>query len=207
MRWRQLEGLIAGSAVSAAIAGIGALTMTRLLESDLLAFGSLGLMGTPVGALLGWRFAPRVGRWPVAGVIGWMAVSAVLLGDVMVTGSMLVEALLGGGGDLGLVFAAVLILAYGLGYAVLVLPVTLVAAAAWYATMRLLIAAGRRMHSSPRMDPSARSRRRGTARRRRSTMCGSEAPNDARSVVRRRPGPNGARGARLLSVERGPEAL
>jgi hypothetical protein len=141
MRRRQLEGLLAGSAVSAAIAGIGALTMARLFESDVLGFVWLGLMGMPVGAVLGWRFAPRVGRWHAAAIIGWMALSAVLLGDVMVTGSMLVEALLGGGGDVGLVLFAVLILAFGIGYALLALPVTLVAAAAWYATMRLLMAA------------------------------------------------------------------
>ena len=105
------------------------------LGEDLLPGDSLGLTGIPVGAVVGWWFAARVGRWHPLWIILGMGLTAVLVGNAMVvTGLTLLFALEDPAG----IVAFPILFAYGLVYAVTVLPFTVGAAAAWWALMKLL---------------------------------------------------------------------
>jgi hypothetical protein len=113
-------------------------------------FAAIVVAGIPVGIVLGWRFASRVGRWHPAGVVAWMAISAVLLGDVEISA---VFAVAGAFGDHTLLAFAPFALLYGLVYAIFVLPVTVAAATLWLAVFvgldRLIRPCGSMRHRSP----------------------------------------------------------
>jgi hypothetical protein len=88
------------------------------------------LAGVPVGVVLGWRFGPRVGGWNPFVLIGWMGLSAVLLGDAEIVAGIAIGGLIDGRPEV-LVLAPLL---YGLGLFVglLVLPLTLAGAVLWF---------------------------------------------------------------------------
>jgi hypothetical protein len=100
---------------------------SRLLATLLVA-------GIPVGSFLAWRMVDRVGVWHPLRLIGWLAVSAAVLGDLEIT---LIFAIAGmWGGEPVWVVLAPMVFVVGLFYAIFVLPMTLLAATAWYAAFR-----------------------------------------------------------------------
>ena len=120
-------GAVLGAAVSVAIAiweGGRLMNDTGVLVGD-----SVGLTGLPIAALLGWRFADRVGRWSPVGLALWMGTSAVLLGDVMVSIGIVVLNLLEGNA----MMAAALpyLLSVGILFGAVVLPIAVAGAIAW----------------------------------------------------------------------------
>jgi hypothetical protein len=133
MKLRRLIGALAGVAISVLIAAGEA--RWGPLERDLFIADSVGLTGIPIAALLGWRFTSRVGKWNAFGIVAWMGISAVLLGNLLVS----VVAAVMATGDLGALFFAYILFGYGLFLAVILLPVTLVAAAVWWLVMLVLV--------------------------------------------------------------------
>ena len=105
------------------------------------------LAGIPVGAWLGWRFAQRVGRRNPFALIGWMAVSAVLLGDLEVSAAIAIGAAVSTGGP-GIVAFVPFVFAIGLFFGLLVLPLTLPAAVLWFVTFSGLLWLVRLLHCS-----------------------------------------------------------
>jgi hypothetical protein len=87
--------------------------------------------GTPVGLLLGARFARRVGRWHPLALVAWMAVSAVLVGDAAVC----LLAVVVGLATLSLPTILFAVVAYPFGLVIagpFVLPLAALAATLWY---------------------------------------------------------------------------
>lgn len=118
-----------------AVLGAGASLAVAVWEGDsssntgMFVGESIGLTGLPIGILLGWRFADRVGRSNPFGLVGWMGASAVLLGDVLVSVGIAAVNLLEGDPVMAGLFPFLLI--FGLAFGVLILPITVVAAIAW----------------------------------------------------------------------------
>jgi hypothetical protein len=126
-----------GAAV-AAVLGIVAFAATLPFlprdswEGGIRLVSTIIVAGIPVGVVLGWRSAWRVGAWNPLKLIGWMAVSAVVLGDVEVC---IVLAVAGSwSGQPEFVVVAPLLFPYGLLLGIFVLPLTLAAAVLWFAT-------------------------------------------------------------------------
>ena len=125
-----------GAALAGALGvGVFVAVMVWLLGDESIGalpiFATLVACGIPVGIVLGWRFATRVGRWHPVGLVAWMAISAVLLGDLEISAGIAIG---GAFGDHSLLAFAPIALVYGLFYAVFVLPITAAAATLWLAT-------------------------------------------------------------------------
>jgi hypothetical protein len=153
--------------IGAALAGaLGVVTFVAVLAWILAspqgdaagAWGGLDLVaillavGTPVGILLGWRFAARVRRWHPVFLVGWMAVSAVLVGDAEVSALIAAAGIITGHLEL-IPFAALAFVVGLLAYGMFILPVTVVGATLWlvaFAGLDRLVGRGR--GSRPRSE-------------------------------------------------------
>jgi hypothetical protein len=159
MRRREAMGAVAGVTISGLVSLAGYGLRLALDDSAIGWLALVGLYGLPVGAWLGWRLARRIGTVGGLGLVLWMGVSAAYLGVVVVVTFFAVGNVLATGDLAGAVLGWLALVLIGVVYAVPVLPITIIAAAAWYATMRLLIGlgwgrAGRLGDGHPRADPA-----------------------------------------------------
>lgn len=126
-------GGVAGAGMAAIPAVVGSTADLVLLQVG-------GTLGIPIAAVLGWRFAAAVRRSKAAAAFGMalrMAVIAVAIGDLLVSGGMAVSAI-GAGGLSGLVWAIAIPI---IGLAIFGLPAFALAFTvlwAWTWVVRLL---------------------------------------------------------------------